>query len=157
VSVTAYEKCRAKKSKDSSEGATDGANKYVVDDDGCERKMSSIKGDAGSGWHQQPLVVAARDAALPADYRRGSFGAFDFTQHYLLKCSDKTCTRADLVTSHGFPVRVFPSNKMWDEETQEYIIPSRRKPKCGMHTASGKRSSRSAVLWTPPQPSTAKH
>ena len=163
--------------------ATDGANKYVIDDDGCERKMSSIKGashsihwrdwysghvhhypalfacsgDAGSGWHQQPLVMAARDAALPAGYRSGSFGAFDFTQQYLLKCSDKTCTRADLVTSHGFPVGVFPSNKMWDEETQEYFIPSRRKPKCGMHTASGKRSSRSAVPWTPPQPSTAKH
>ena len=101
--------------------------------------------------------MAARDAALPADYRRGSFGAFDFTKQYLLKCTDETCTRRDLVTSHGFPIGVFSSNKKWDEETQEYIIPSHRKPKCGMHIAGGKRSSRRAVLWTPPQPSTAKH
>ena len=28
--------------------ATDGANKYVIDDDGCERKMSSIKGASHS-------------------------------------------------------------------------------------------------------------
>jgi hypothetical protein len=28
--------------------AANGANKYVIDDDGCERKMSSIKGASHS-------------------------------------------------------------------------------------------------------------
>ena len=44
-------------------------------------------------------------------------------------------------------------------EWNDYTIPSCRKHKCGMHIqiASGKRSSRSAVLWTPPQPSAAMH
>ena len=100
--------------------------------------------------------MTARDAKLPANYRRGSVGAFDFTKQFLLKCTDKACTRTDLVHSHGFPVGVFPGNKEWDNDKQQYVFPLGRKLKCGKHTAlSGRHGSRKAVHWTPPQPSTS--
>ena len=116
-----------------------------------------MTGENSSGWQHTPSVIAARDAKLPASFRRGSVGAFDPTKQFLLKCTDKDCKRDDLVVSHGFPVGVFPSNKEWDEKTQEYIIPPNRKLKCGKHTApSGGAGSRSAVLWKPPESSAAE-
>ena len=117
--------------------------------------LLACSGEDGSGWHQASGVVAARDAKLPANFRHGSVGAFDFTKQFLLKCTDEACTRTDLVHSHGFPVGVFPGNKEWDDDTQQYVFPLGRKLKCGKHTApSGGQGSRKAVRWTPPQPST---
>ena len=109
---------------------------------------SCATGAQRAGKKHAPDAMAARDAALPADYRVQRH--FDPTRHFLLKCNDASCLRADLVESNGFPLGVFIANKVKDADGN-YGMPAKRKLQCHKHTTvNGKRTCKQASIWQPP-------